>query len=67
VPAPEENKTNLFLRSDASWIDITTKILTFVNDEALEHNEIISDETDSLTLSNGDIFIIKDLIANNKY
>lgn len=80
VPAPEKGKTNLFLRSDGNWAEITVEnavvadanVITIENrDEASAavHAELIQAaiQDNDLTIANGDIIIIKDLIVDNKW
>lgn len=69
VPAPEANQLDLFLKSDGTWsrpfVDHT--ILTLENTDHSVHSDMIIEATDGLDSVSGDIVIIKDLIANNKW
>jgi FMN-dependent NADH-azoreductase len=44
-----------------------TTILTINNDDNNDHNALLTQESETQTFVNGDIIIIKDPIANNKY
>lgn len=77
VPAPAEKATNLFLRSDGTWAAIQNSesgaaadnnILTIENvDETIDHEALITEKVKNLTLYNGDIVIVKDLIDGDKW
>lgn len=75
VPAPEIKQTNLFLRSDGVWApiesqEIETKketILTIENRNSVSHADLINTAINDSTPINGDIIIIKDLIAVDKW
>ena len=76
VPAPPKGKTNLFLKSDGTWAEIVVNetviadanIITVENsDVEISHNELINNAIKDLDIVNGDIVIIKDLIAGDKY
>lgn len=78
VPAPSKGKTDLFLRSDGQWaeLNVTTtltadqNIITIENeDETNLHADLIQAAIgiDNIDINKGDIAIIKDLIAENKW
>lgn len=74
VPGPTAGQTNLFLRSDGKWASVETSnkdtnqnIISLENTEFLDHEIFIANSTKNLSLIKGDIFVVKDLIANNKY
>jgi hypothetical protein len=79
VPAaPGKGKTNLFLRSDGTWAEITvesaivadTNVITIHNtDETILHTDLIQEaiRTEEIAVEKGDIAIIKDLIINDKW
>lgn len=73
VPAPEKGKTNLFLRSDGNWAEIeignvgNANVFSVKNDTKEAHATLIAQATDSIELVVGDIFIVEDLIYDNKY
>lgn len=76
VPAPDKESTNLFLRSDGTWAAIETtgenivvenNILTIENVDGSTHEDLIEERVKDLTISNGDIIIVKDLIENGKW
>lgn len=76
VPAPKKGQTNLFLRSDGTWAQISgdgsatadNNILTIenTNSNAL-HSDLINNAVNNLTIAKGDIVIIKDLIIEDKW
>ena len=74
VPAPELGETNLFLRSDGTWaaLDIPEQeinnqiILTLSNNEKLPHADVITNGTENLSPSKGDIIIIEENILEDK-
>ena len=76
VPAPKQGATNLFLRSDGNWAEIVVNetvvadnnIITVENNDInIVHNELINNAITDLEIAKGDIIIIKDLIADDKY
>ncbi len=72
VPAPGLGQTNLFLRSDGTWAPVEAQsdanILTIENEDASKmHQDIIDEATKDLLIAKGDIIIIKDIIAGEKY
>ena len=73
VPAPGQGSADRFLRSDGTWTKIQTsetheaQIFSVENTDKKEHTELITDTVSGTTLFKGDIFIVKDLIANDKY
>ncbi len=69
VPAPGVNQIDLFLKSDGTWAkpSINHTILTLENTDQSVHTDMIIEATDGLESVSGDIVIIKDLIAENKW
>lgn len=69
VPAPSNNQFDLFLKADGTWAkpSVNHIVLTIENKTNLSHSELIVTNTDGLDNVSGDIVIIKDLIANNKW
>lgn len=74
VPAPPKGQTNLFLRSDGTWAavsgngsSISHNILSIENSSNKDHLDIIDWLIADIILTEGDVIIIKDIIANNKY
>lgn len=72
VPAPAAGQTNLFLRSDGTWAAVDTQdrvnIRTIENeDSSVMHQDLIDAEVADLLLNSGDIVIVKDKIANDKW
>lgn len=69
VPAPEATEKFRYLRNDGVWAEIEyePQIFSRENDEKLNHTELIQNTTVNSTLLKGDMFIIKDPIAENKY
>lgn len=69
VPAPELGKTNLYLRSDGTWAEIPREsyVTSIENESNLSHSNIINTATQGILLAPGDIVVIKDVIADNKY
>ena len=73
VPAPIRGKTNLFLRSDGTWAEVTSSstatntIYSLDNTNLINHNILIKEATADANLLTGDIFIIRDIIAKDKY
>ena len=72
VPAPAAGQTNLFLRSDGTWAAVDTQdrvnIRTIENeDSSAMHQDLIDAEVADLLLNSGDIVIIKDKIADDKW
>lgn len=67
VPAPVAGPANRYLRSDGTWATINTQVFEFVNTKNLQHNSLIAQATQGAHIVNGDIVIIKDLIADDKY
>ena len=71
VPAPEAGQTNLYLRSDGTWAPVTANeayITTIENeDSSAMHQDILDNATQGVVLAPGDIVIIKDIIAGDKY
>ena len=67
VPAPQAGDNHLFLRGDGTWAEpaINHIILTLENVDQSSHAELIAAAVDENT--SGDIVIIKDLIAENKW
>lgn len=73
VPAPARGETNLFLRSDGTWAEINVSasgdntIFSVENDKKSAHAALIEEATAQADLIVGDIFIVKDIIKDNKY
>lgn len=69
VPAPAANQIDLFLKSDGTWAkpSIDHTILTLENTDQSSHADLIIEATDGLDSISGDIVIVKDLIANDKW
>jgi hypothetical protein len=69
VPAPGSKDIGLFLRGDGTWAKpmVDHIILTLENTNKLDHSELIIEHTDGLDSVSGDIVIIKDPIAENKW
>ena len=75
VPAPGENQTNLFLRSDGQWAAISTSggtgvennIFTAVNSLNIAHLDLIATQTKDVSVQKNDIFIVKDIIFGENY
>ena len=73
VPAPAQGETNLFLRSDGTWAEINVSasgdntIFSVENDKKSAHAALIEEATAQADLIVGDIFIVKDIIKDNKY
>jgi hypothetical protein len=74
VPAPPKGQTNLFLRSDGTWAAVSSNgssishnILSIENSSNKDHLDIIDWLIADIILTEGDVIIIKDIIANNKY
>lgn len=72
VPAPGLGQTNLFLKSDGSWAEIhdaaDSNILIIENEDSSKlHQDIIDKATADLLILKGDIIIIKDLIADDRW
>lgn len=67
VPAPESKEYNLFLRGDGEWATPTIDhtILTLNNTDFSTHSELIAQV--NFNPISGDIIIIKDLIAKDKW
>ena len=77
VPAPGINQQDYFLRGDGTWApvsvsgDVTivseTQIFEITANKDETHNNAISRVVGTTTLEKGDIAIVKDLIAADKY
>lgn len=69
VPSPELGKMDLFLRSDGTWASpvVEHTLLTFVNEDELSHEDLIAQNAEAFGNVNGDIIIIKDKIADDKW
>lgn len=72
VPAPQSERTDLFLRSDGKWMPITSyqdknntiSIIENENSEIL-HQDVINSAMEDIVLCVGDIVIIKDIISQD--
>lgn len=75
VPPPPRGQTNLFLRSDGTWASVSgaggsagiSNIISIVNESKLDHSDVIDKYTSNVLITKGDVIIIQDLIANQKY
>lgn len=72
VPAPALGQTDLYLRSDGTWapIEVSSKanVWTIENENSSTmHEDIIADATEDVLLNAGDIIIIKDIIAGDRW
>ena len=73
VPAPEVGQGNYFLRGDGTWAEVVTasavKIYQTVRGTSEEPVDAIDRvlETNNAIPNNGDIIVLKDLIAEDKY
>ena len=72
VPAPKAGQTGLFLRSDGTWANPNVLssnhfVLTIKNEDHSAHNDLIAQAVENVDTASGDIIIIKDLIANDKW
>ena len=67
VPAPTAGPANRYLRSDGTWATINTQVFELVNTKNLDHNSLIIQATETEHIVNGDIAIVKDIIADDKY
>ena len=77
VPAPGAGEQNYFLRGDGTWAPITssggetvssnTQVYEVITNANELHNDAIARIVNGAELFNGDIAIVKDLIAGDKY
>ena len=75
VPAPEMKQTNLFLRSDGTWVEITSasgekinqNIINIINESKQSHEDIIANVVNGITAAKGDLIIIEDAILGEIY
>lgn len=73
VPAPGIGEQNYFLRGDGTWAPITvdgvstTKVFEVSTLENEDHPTAIARIVGEVSITNGDIVIVKDLIYNDKY
>lgn len=77
VPAPGAGEQNYFLRGDGTWAPITssggetvssnTQVYEVITNANELHNDAITRIVNGAELFNGDIAIVKDLIAGDKY
>lgn len=77
VPAPGAGEQNYFLRGDGNWVPITssggetvssnTQVYEVITNANELHNDAIARIVNGAELFNGDIAIVKDLIAGDKY
>ena len=70
VPAPTVNDRNLFLRGDGVWATVAAQCQIFdgikpANNQT--HIDALNQQTEDVILNSGDIAIIQDLIADDKY
>lgn len=69
VPSAPLGQTNLFLRSDGSWVTISGEgsigernVISVNNEAGADHETVISQATNTLNLTKGDLIIIKDIV-----
>ncbi len=71
VPIPKAGEQNYFLRGDGSWAEVAATAKTQIFEVTLEKNETheqgIARVIGSSKLASGDIAIVKEIIANEKY
>lgn len=75
VPAPGENQTNLFLRSDGQWAAMPAgegavaenNIFTAINSLGINHLDLIANTISGIAVAKNDIFIVKDIIFGENY
>lgn len=71
VPAPKAGEQEYFLRGDGTWSEVyvesQTKVFEIVPKETEDHIAAINRVVGITELNSGDIAIIKELIAYNKY
>lgn len=69
VPAPKAGEQNHFLKGDGTWAKVTTETQVFeVTPEGAEdHIAAITRVVGANEVSSGDVAIVKELIANEKY
>ena len=69
VPGPSAKEHTLFLRGDGTWAnpEVDHTVLTVENTNKNTHKDLIAEATNSITPISGDVVIIKDPIAANKY
>ena len=63
VPAPEEGKTDLWLRSDGTWAELPVKSHTVTTIDNSDKKDHLAIQAAISAPSNGDILIVKDIIA----
>ena len=71
VPAPTASQANMFLRSDGTWAEIVVAsdalvLQTVVGDEET-HDAAIARIVGETVINKGDVVVLKDLIADDKY
>lgn len=71
VPAPGQGQEGYFLRGDGTWAPIEASSATQVFETIVQseetHIEAIARQVNGAALNKGDIAIVKNLIANDKY
>lgn len=76
VPAPQKNQTDLFLRSDGTWARVSVESAIVANsnvitiestDKEADHLVLIQNAAENLTLTKGDIAVVKTIIVNDKW
>ena len=69
VPAPEAGQENHFLRGDGSWAKVAaeTNVFEVTPEEGESHLTAIERVVGDVEVNSGDIAIVKELIANEKY
>jgi hypothetical protein len=70
VPAPQSGDQNKFLRGDGTWADVeipsNTQVFEVEVDNGADHAAAIATAVGEAILQNGDIAIVKELIASGK-
>lgn len=69
VPAPSSGQENLFLKGDGSWAPATCSAALYevIVDSDETHDDAIARIIGLNTILNGDVVVVKEEIANNKY
>lgn len=71
VPAPSAEEANMFLRSDGTWAEIVvaseTLVLQTIVGDTETHDDAIARIVGEAVINKGDVVILKELIANDKY
>lgn len=69
VPAPSRGSENLFLRGDGTWgaANCSASLFEGTIADGETHDDVIARITENVTILNGDIAVVKELIAENNY